>query len=167
MWAIHFSSFPPHVKTSVHQHSALKKHVFCPKYGSSLRGKWIRGFLAFFSWLDHPPLPHAVLWQEQIFLQSCFSPLPSPPLSSDLLHRSQAWRRLDCSGTRTGLSLHGRDWPASSGTDQSASYAEGAFLGAQISRELPAQLQGHGPIRVINKAMLLAREQMMGAAATL
>lgn len=57
----------------------------------------------------------------------------------------------------TGISLHGRDWHASSGTDQSASYAGGASLGAQTSRELPAQLQGRGPIRVTDKATLQAK----------
>lgn len=67
----------------------------------------------------------------------------------------------------TGISLHGRGWPASSGTDQLASYAEGASLGAQTSHELRAQLQGHGPIRVIDKATLQVREWTLTTAAIL
>lgn len=44
-------------------------------------------------------------------------------------------------------SLHGTNWIASSGTGLSVSYAEGAFLGVQISHGLPDPLLKHVPVK--------------------
>lgn len=51
------------------------------------------------------------------------------------------------------LCLRGGGWRASPGTGQSVSYAEGASLGARTSHELPARLQGCGPMKVTDKAL--------------
>lgn len=51
------------------------------------------------------------------------------------------------------LRLRGGGWRASPGTGQSVSYAEGASLGARTSHELPARLQGCGPMKVTDKSL--------------